>query len=155
MALEAGIRLGPYEILEPLGAGGMGEVYRAKDTRLDRTVAVKVLPSDVAADPALKARFEREPRAISALAHPNICTLYDVGEESGQTFLVMEHLVGQTELSRCCHPVGQDLRWEAICLYGREFPGDLMDDKAAAERRPDELCRRRTQRWPAGRLGSG
>ena len=96
MALSAGDRLGPYEILEPLGAGGMGEVYRARDTRLDRTVAVKVLPSDLAADPALRARLEREGRAISALAHPNICTLHDVGEENGQTFLVMEHLVGQT-----------------------------------------------------------
>ena len=68
MALSAGTRLGPYEILAPLGAGGMGEVYRAKDTRLDRTVAVKVLPGDLAADPHLKARFEREARAISALA---------------------------------------------------------------------------------------
>ena len=73
MALSAGTRLGPYEILAPLGAGGMGEVYRAKDTRLDRTVEVKVLPGDLAADPHLRARFEREARAISALAHPNIC----------------------------------------------------------------------------------
>ncbi len=100
MALSTGTRLGPYEILAPLGAGGMGEVYKAKDTRLDRTVAVKVLPSDLAADPALRARFEREARAISALAHPNICTLHDVGEQDGQTFLVMEHLVGQTLAER-------------------------------------------------------
>jgi serine/threonine protein kinase len=100
MALSAGTRLGPYEILAPLGAGGMGEVYKAKDTRLDRTVAVKVLPGDLAADAHLKARFEREARAISALSHPNICTLHDVGEENGQTFLVMEHLVGQTLAER-------------------------------------------------------
>jgi serine/threonine protein kinase len=100
VALPAGTRLGPYEILEPLGAGGMGEVYRARDTRLDRTVAVKVLPENLAADPQLKARFQREARAISALAHPNICTLHDVGEEDGQTFLVMEHLAGQTLAER-------------------------------------------------------
>jgi serine/threonine-protein kinase len=78
----------------------MGEVYRARDTRLDRTVAVKVLPGDLATDPQLKARFEREARAISALAHPHICTLHDIGEEDGQTFLVMEHLVGQTLADR-------------------------------------------------------
>jgi serine/threonine-protein kinase len=78
----------------------MGEVYRARDTRLDRTVAIKVLPSELAAEPQLKARFEREARAVSALAHPNICALYDVGEQDGQTFLVMEHLVGQTLAER-------------------------------------------------------
>jgi serine/threonine protein kinase len=96
MALSAGTRLGPYEILAPLGAGGMGEVCRARDTRLDRTVAIKVLPDDLAADPQLKARLEREARAISALAHPHICTLHDVGEDDGRTFLVMEHLEGET-----------------------------------------------------------
>ena len=79
MTLASGAKLGPYEILSPLGAGGMGEVYRARDTRLDRTVAIKVLPSHLSADPGLKLRFEREAKAISALQHPNICTLYDVG----------------------------------------------------------------------------
>ena len=79
MALSAGTRLGPYEILAPLGAGGMGEVYEARDTRLDRTVAVKVLPPDMAADSDRRARFEREARAVAALQHPNICTIHDVG----------------------------------------------------------------------------
>ncbi len=100
MALSAGTRLGPYEILGPLGAGGMGEVYQARDTRLDRTVALKVLPAAVASDPTLRARFEREAHAISALQHPHICTLYDVGEENGQAYLVMEHLSGETLAER-------------------------------------------------------
>ena len=100
MSLAEGQRLGPYEVLGRIGAGGMGEVYRARDTRLDRTVALKVLPSEVSADGALRSRFEREARAISALAHPHICTLFDVGEQDGRTFLVMEHLEGQTLLER-------------------------------------------------------
>ena len=100
MALSNGTRLGPYEILGPLGAGGMGEVYRARDTRLDRSVAVKILPEHLASDPALKARFDREARAISALSHPNICALHDVGEQAGVYFLVMEHLEGETLSSR-------------------------------------------------------
>jgi eukaryotic-like serine/threonine-protein kinase len=83
MFLSAGTRLGPYEIVEPLGAGGMGEVYRARDTRLDRTVAIKVLSPRVASHPDLRQRFEREARSISALDHPHICALFDVGEENG------------------------------------------------------------------------
>ncbi len=81
MPLSSGTTLGPYEILSPIGAGGMGEVYKARDTRLDRTVAIKVLPEHVAADPDLKQRFEREAKTISSLNHPHICTLYDVGRE--------------------------------------------------------------------------
>ena len=100
MTLASGAKLGPYEILSPLGAGGMGEVYRARDTRLDRTVAIKVLPSHLSADPGLKLRFEREAKAISALQHPNICTLYDVGSQDGVDFLVMECLEGQTLADR-------------------------------------------------------
>jgi serine/threonine-protein kinase len=100
MALAAGTRLGPYEILGLIGAGGMGEVYRARDTRLDRTVAVKVLPGDLAANHERRQRFEREARTISALNHPHICTLHDVGEADGQSFLVMEHLTGETLAER-------------------------------------------------------
>src|SRR5436305_11879933 len=80
MGIASGTRLGPYEVITPLGAGGMGEVYKARDTRLDRTVAIKILPADLAADPDLRARFEREARAIAALDHPHICAIYDVGE---------------------------------------------------------------------------
>jgi len=100
MALTSGTKLGPYEIHSPLGAGGMGEVYRARDTRLDRTVAIKVLPTHLSADPELKQRFEREAKAISALQHPNICTLHDVGSQDGVDFLVMEYLEGQTLADR-------------------------------------------------------
>ena len=94
MTLESGRRLGAFEILEPIGAVGMGEVYRAKDTRLDRTVALKVLPSELSADPALRERLEREAKAISSLAHPHICTLHDVGQDDGIDYLVMEYLEG-------------------------------------------------------------
>jgi serine/threonine protein kinase len=96
MALTAGTRVGPYEILSALGAGGMGEVYRARDTRLDRTVAIKVLPAHVASDSDLRQRFEREARAVAALNHPHICTLHDVGSQEGIDYLVMEYLEGQT-----------------------------------------------------------
>ncbi len=100
MSLAAGTRLGPYEILSPLGAGGMGEVYKAKDTRLGRDVAIKVLPSHLSDNPDLKARFEREAKAISQLTHPHICTLYDVGRQGGVDFLVMELLDGESLADR-------------------------------------------------------
>ena len=87
MALTAGTRLGAYEIVSLLGKGGMGEVYRARDTRLDRTVAIKILPDTLAADPQFSERFDREARAISQLTHPHICTLYDVGELLVQNWL--------------------------------------------------------------------
>ena len=90
MSLSAGARLGAYEMLSLLGAGGMGQVYKARDTRLDRTVAIKVLPDTLAADPQFRERFDREARAISQLTHPHICTLYDVGEHQGTAFLVMD-----------------------------------------------------------------
>jgi Tol biopolymer transport system component len=100
MALSPGTRLGPYEIEAVLGAGGMGEVYKARDARLDRTVAIKVLAPEIASDPAFKARFEREARSISALRHPNICVLYDIGVHEGVDYLVLEHLEGETLADR-------------------------------------------------------
>jgi serine/threonine protein kinase len=95
-----GLNLGPYRILEKLGAGGMGEVYKARDTRLDRSVAIKILPSDVAGDADRRARFEREARAVAALDHPHICGIYDVGSVDGTHYLVMPHLEGQTLAAR-------------------------------------------------------
>src|SRR5437868_8113883 len=95
-----GKKLGHYEIESLLGAGGMGEVYRARDTRLDRTVAVKVLPAHLSNQPELRERFEREARTISSLNHPLICTLFDVGRQDGVDFLVMEYLDGETLAAR-------------------------------------------------------
>jgi predicted ATPase/serine/threonine protein kinase len=96
MPLAAGTRLGPYEILCPIGAGGMGEVYRARDTRLDRVVAIKVLPESFSQDPDVRARFEHEARAISKLSHPNICTIHDIGRHDGVDFIVLEFVEGST-----------------------------------------------------------
>src|SRR6266404_4881282 len=113
MALTAGTRLGPYEILSPLGAGGMGEVYRARDTRLDRAIAIKVLPAQLSSNPDLRARFEREARSISTLQHPHICVLHDIGHQDGVDFLVMELLEGETLASRLQHgplPIEQLLK---------------------------------------------
>ncbi|MFY9560111.1 MAG: protein kinase [Terriglobales bacterium] len=100
MALSSGKMLGPYEIQSPLGAGGMGEVYRARDSRLARTVAIKVLPEHLSENPEAKERLDREARAISSLSHPNICHLYDVGQQDGVSFLVMEYLEGETLADR-------------------------------------------------------
>ena len=100
MPLANGTKLGPYEILSPLGAGGMGEVFRARDTRLDRTVAIKILPQHLSSNPDLKQRFEREAKSISSLNHPRICQLYDVGSQDGVSFLVMEYLEGETLANR-------------------------------------------------------
>ena len=114
MTITAGQRLGPYEILAPLGAGGMGEVWRAHDTRLDRSVAIKILPAEFAHNAQLKARFEREAKTISQLNHPNICTLYDVGRENGTDYLVMELVEGETLADRIVRgplPIGDVLRY--------------------------------------------
>jgi len=125
MPIAPGTRLGPYEIIAALGAGGMGEVYSAKDTRLDRSVAIKVIPAHLSGSPELKARFEREARTISSLNHPNICILHDVGHEAGVDYLVMEHLEGETlaeKLERGPLPLPEILK------YGREITDAL--DKA-------------------------
>jgi serine/threonine protein kinase len=113
MSLSPGTKLGPYEIEAPLGAGGMGEVYRARDTRLDRTVAIKVLPDQLSCNANSRQRFEREARAISSLNHPHICALYDVGSQDGIDFLVMEYLEGQTladRLQKGALPIEQVLK---------------------------------------------
>src|SRR5436190_3964081 len=122
MNVAAGSRLGPYEMLAVLGAGGMGEVWRARDTRLDRGVAVKILPSEFSGDARLKARFEREAKAISHLSHPHICSLFDVGHDSGVDFLVMELIDGQTLADRIARsPLPLDL----VIRYGIEIAEGL------------------------------
>ena len=129
MSLSPGTRLGPYEITAQIGAGGMGEVYRARDTRLDRTVAIKMLPSHVAANPDVRQRFDREARAISSLNHPHICSLYDVGHQAGIDFLVMEYVDGETlaeRLSRSGAAKVPALRVEEVLRYGIEI-ADALD----------------------------
>ena len=115
MPLAPGTRLGSYEIVAAIGAGGMGEVYRARDARLGRDVAVKVLPAHVASDPEVKQRFEREARALAAISHPHICPVFDVGQHEGIDFLVMEDPEGETlaqrlsEVGRVPRPVRHSL----------------------------------------------
>src|SRR5947209_3020793 len=114
MPIGIGTKLGPYEIISQLGAGGMGEVYRARDTRLDRTVAIKVLHDHLSAKPELRQRFEREARAISNLSHPHICTLHDVGHQDGIDYLVMEFIEGESLVDRIAKgplPTDQALRY--------------------------------------------
>src|SRR5271170_341868 len=116
MTLSLGSKLGPYEIGAPLGAGGMGEVYRAKDMRLERTVAIKILPAQFRADAASRQRFEREAKAVSSLNHPNICVLYDIGEQDGVDYIVMECLEGETlakRLEKGPLPLEQTLKYGA------------------------------------------
>src|SRR5262245_50854373 len=123
MTISAGTRLGPYEILSPIGAGGMGEVYKARDSRLERTVAVKVLPSHLSSSPEVRQRFEREAKTISQLSHPHICALHDVGSQDGVEYLVMELLEGETlsdRLARGALPLEQTLR------FGQEI-ADALD----------------------------
>src|SRR6187200_1282934 len=148
MRLEAGARLGPYEIVNRAGAGGMGEVYRARDTRLDRTVAIKVLPPDLTSDSAARQRFEREARAVAALSHPHICTLHDIGQQDGTDFLVMEYLDGETLAARLARgklPLNQAVQYgiqiaDALAAAHRAGiihrdlkPGNIMLTKAGGK----------------------
>ena len=148
MTLPPGTRLGAYEITSALGAGGMGEVYKARDTRLDRSVAIKVLPSEFAENAQLRIRFEREAKSISSLNHPNICTLYDVGHERGIDYIVMELLDGQTlsdRISRGPLPLNEVIRYgveiaEALERAHRSGvvhrdlkPGNVMLTKSGAK----------------------
>ena len=123
MTIAAGSKLGPYEILALIGAGGMGEVWKARDTRLGRMVAVKVLPAHLSTNPEVRARFEREARAISQLSHPCICALYDIGQQDNTDYLVMEYLEGETLAARLAKgplPTAEVLR------YGIEI-ADALD----------------------------
>jgi eukaryotic-like serine/threonine-protein kinase len=148
MALTSGTLLGPYEIQSPLGVGGMGEVYRARDTRLDRTVAVKILPAHLSSNPEAQQRFDREARAISSLSHPNVCQLYDVGSHDGTSYLVMEYLEGETLADRLRKgplPLEQVLKYAIEICEGLEKahksgvihrdlkPGNIMLTKSGAK----------------------
>ena len=148
MPLSPGTTLGPYQVTAKVGEGGMGEVYKARDTRLDRTVAIKVLPEHVAADPDLKQRFEREAKTVAALSHPHICPVFDVGEQDGVTFLVMEYLEGETlaqRLTKGALPLDQALQIaieiaDALDKAHRQGivhrdlkPGNIMLTKAGAK----------------------
>src|ERR1700746_1150742 len=123
MPLVPGSKLGPYEIQSPLGAGGMGEVYRARDTRLERTVAIKILPPQLSCDPVRKQRFEREAKTISSLNHPHICVLHDVGSQDGISYLVMECVEGETLAKRL---EKGPLPLEQVLKYGMQI-ADALD----------------------------
>ena len=123
MPLPAGTKLGPYEILSAIGAGGMGEVYKARDTRLDRIVAIKVLPTHLADRSELRERFEREAKTIASLNHPHICVLYDIGHQDGIDFLVMEYLEGETLAQRL---LKGPLPLEQVLQYAIEI-ADALD----------------------------
>jgi len=167
MTLAAGTRLGPYEILVPLGAGGMGEVYRAKDTRLGREVAVKILPEHLSTSPEVRSRFEREARMISQLSHPHICALYDVGREGEIEYLVMEYLEGEVlsdRLARGPLPLEQTLRFgvEIADALGRAHrqgiahrdlkPANVMLTRSGVKLLDFGLAKAMAPAFPAGGL---
>jgi eukaryotic-like serine/threonine-protein kinase len=148
VALIPGTKLGPYEIQSALGAGGMGEVYRARDTRLDRDVAIKILPAHLSDNATLRQRFEREAKTISGLSHPHICTLYDVGQQDGVDFIVMEYIEGESlaeRLGKGPLPIAEVLEYgtqiasaldKAHCngVMHRDLkPGNIMLTKSGAK----------------------
>jgi serine/threonine protein kinase len=168
MTLIAGTRLGPYEIVSPLGAGGMGEVYRARDTRLGRDVAVKVLPEHLSAHPDLKSRFEREARSVSSLNHPHICTLHDIGRDRDIDYLVMELVEGETladRLKKGPLPTAEVLRigaqiadaldraHRAGIIHRDLKPGNVMLTRAGAKLMDFGLARSTGLAGPAGASG--
>jgi eukaryotic-like serine/threonine-protein kinase len=129
MPLSPGTRLGPYEITGLLGSGGMGEVYRARDMRLERTVAIKILPEQLSSDPVRKQRFEREAKTIASLNHPHICVLHDVGSQDGISYLVMECIEGQT-LAKLLEKGSLPL--EQVIKYGMQI-ADALDKAHRSE----------------------
>ncbi len=148
MTLASGTKIGPYDIQSQVGAGGMGEVYRARDTRLDRVVAIKILPPHLSGRADARERFDREARAISSLSHPNICHLYDVGTQDGTSYLVMEYLEGETLSNRLLKgplPLEQMLKCGIEICEGLEKahrsgvvhrdlkPGNIMLTKSGAK----------------------
>ena len=163
--LNSGARLGPHEILSLIGAGGMGEVYKARDTRLDRIVAIKVLPGHLADNPELRERFEREARTIAGLNHPHICTLHDIGRQDGIDYLVMEYLEGETLAMRLLKgplPLEQALRYaieiaDALDKAHRNGvthrdikPGNIMLTKSGSKLLDFGLAKLKQQTAPAG-----
>jgi len=143
MPLSSGARLGPYEILVAIGAGGMGEVYRARDTQLKRDVALKVLPAEVATDPDRLARFQREAELLAALNHPHICTIYDIGEQAGQHYLAMELLEGETLKQRVLAKRLAVSEMLALALEVADARGHLVEHHAQREQvRPPTVRKR-------------
>src|SRR5271165_3757478 len=140
MTLIAGTKLGPYEIESLLGMGGMGEVYRARDTRLQRTVAIKILPVHLSSSPELHARFEQEAKSISGLQHPNICVVYDIGSQDGVDFMVMEYVAGRT-LDRVIPEGG--LPANLAIRYAVQIAEALSCAHRSEERRVGKECRSR------------
>src|SRR5271169_5033947 len=164
MPILPGTRLGPYEILSAIGAGGMGEVYKARDTRLDRIVAIKVLPTHLADRSELRERFEREAKTIASLNHPHICVLYDIGQQDGTDYLVMEYLEGETlaqRLQKGPLPIEQVLEFaieiaDALDKAHRKGvthrdlkPGNIMLTKSGAKLLDFGLAKLRQEAAPA------